>query len=85
MTRRNERSGIKELTRPELDEILNSPGEKYEPLGLYVCPDEVGCTIWTAVDNSTGDAWTEEFGSRMMAVRWLHGYKARNIYGEVLN
>ena len=64
MTRRNEHSGIKELTRPELDEILNSPGEKYEPLGLYACPDDDnGTIIWTAVDNSTGDAWTEEFGS----------------------
>ena len=28
---------------------------------------------WVAVDNSTGDAWTEEFSSKRQAVRWLRG------------
>lgn len=28
---------------------------------------------WVAVDNSTLDAWTEEFPRRRQAVRWLHG------------
>ena len=72
--------------RDFINHLINSPGEKYEPIGKYICEDDVnGTIIWTAVDNSTGDAGTEEFGSRMMAVRWLHGYKAKNIYGEVLN
>ena len=26
---------------------------------------------WVAVDNSTGDAWTEEFTRKRQAVRWL--------------
>lgn len=28
---------------------------------------------WVAVDNSTCDAWTEEFSQREQAVRWLQG------------
>jgi len=28
---------------------------------------------WVAVDNSTGDAWTEEFTRKRQAVRWLRG------------
>ena len=28
---------------------------------------------WVAVDNSTGDAWTEEFSWKRQAVRWLRG------------
>ena len=73
---------IKRLDRPDLNRFL----ETHEPRGKYICEDDVsGTIIWTAVDNSTGDAWTEEFGSRMMAMRWLHGYRVRNIYGEVLN
>ena len=28
---------------------------------------------WVAVDNSTGDAWTEEFTRKRQAIRWLRG------------
>ncbi len=28
---------------------------------------------WVAVDNSTGDAWTEEFARKRQAIRWLRG------------
>lgn len=28
---------------------------------------------WVAVDNSDGDAWTEEFSRKHQAIRWLHG------------
>ena len=77
---------IKKIDRPDLDRLLASPGEKYEPFGLFLCPDDVGnAVIWTAVDNSTGEAWTEEFGGRNTAVKWLHGYAVKNIYGEMVN
>ena len=76
----------KSVNRDFIDRLINSTGAKYEPIGKYLCEEEInGTIIWTAVDNGTGDAWTEEFGNRMMAVRWLHGYRVRNIYGEVLN
>lgn len=28
---------------------------------------------WVAVDNSTGDTWTEEFPRKRQAIRWLRG------------
>jgi len=32
--------------------------ESRQPLGLFLCCDD---RCWVAVDNSDGDAWTEEF------------------------
>ena len=40
------------------------------PLGLFLTKEG---RKWVAVDNSTGDAWTEEFRWRHQAVRWLRG------------
>ena len=28
---------------------------------------------WVAVDNTTGDAWTEELPRKRQAIRWLRG------------
>ena len=30
-------------------------------------------SLWVAVDNSTGDAWTEDFDSKYQAIHWLRG------------
>lgn len=43
---------------------------KYEPLGLFLAPEKDG---WVAVDNPTGDAWTESFDTCRDAVRFLLG------------
>ena len=40
------------------------------PLGLFLAKEG---HKWVAVDNSTGDAWTEEFPRKRQAVRWLKG------------
>ncbi|MDE7244626.1 MAG: hypothetical protein K2O18_11735 [Oscillospiraceae bacterium] len=40
------------------------------PLGLFLTKEG---GKWVAVDNSTGDAWTEEFSRKRQAVRWLRG------------
>lgn len=40
------------------------------PLGLFLTKE--GRT-WVAVDNSTGDAWTEDFTRKRQAIRWLCG------------
>lgn len=40
------------------------------PLGLFLTKE--GRT-WVAVDNSTGNAWTEEFPRKRQAFRWLRG------------
>lgn len=77
---------IKFVAREFLDVLFNSPGKKYTPFGKFVCKDEVnGKVVWVAVDNSHGDAYTEEFTKRKNAVMWLHGYPVQNIQGEPLN
>lgn len=40
------------------------------PLGLFLTKE--GLT-WVAADNTTGDAWTEDFARRRQAIRWLRG------------
>ena len=44
--------------------------ERRTPLGLFLTKEG---RIWVAVDNTTGDAWTEEFSRKRQAVRWLRG------------
>ena len=58
--------GIKKVSGEELDSII----DKREPIGLFYCKDG---RVWVAVDNSTGDAWTEEFKSESAARAWLVG------------
>ena len=40
------------------------------PLGLFLTKEG---RKWVAVDNTTGDAWTEDFRWKRQAVRWLRG------------
>lgn len=67
----------REITHEEASAIINSGGYKkevgfckYSPLGKYLEPypeDEV----FVAIDNETGDAWTEQFYSKTVALNWL--------------
>ena len=57
---------LKEVSGKELESII----DKREPTGLFYCKDG---RVWVAVDNSTGDAWTEEFLSEPAARSWLLG------------
>lgn len=54
------------VTQEDLNRII----ETREPRGLFFCMDEFKCT---AVDNSEGTAWTEEFYVRIIAEKWLEG------------
>ncbi len=57
---------------------------KYEPRGKFIWSGKIkGKVTYTAIDNTTGDAWTEKFDSREMARRWLRGETVMNIHGEV--
>lgn len=77
---------VYDMTREEIYRMLDAPGGSYEPIGRFIVEEVVdGTTIWTAVDNSHGEALIEEFATRRRAVLWLHGYKAVNRYGDVLN
>jgi hypothetical protein len=40
----------------------------YRPRGLFY---KKGETVWVACDNSTGDAWVEEFKTEEKAIKWL--------------
>lgn len=65
------------MSREFLDRVLDSPGESYEPRGLFLCRQEIdGEEVWTAMRNENGEGLTEDFKSRKPAVRWLHGYGA---------
>lgn len=44
--------------------------EHRTPCGLFLTKER---RTWVAVDNTTGDAWTEEFFRKRQAVRWLRG------------
>ncbi len=44
--------------------------EHRTPYGLFLTKES---HKWVAVDNTTGDAWTEEFSRKRQAVRWLRG------------
>lgn len=57
---------IQRVSRKKLEEII----EYRFPFGLYLTKDG---RKWVAVDNLTGDAWTEEFRWKRTAVRWLLG------------
>ncbi len=50
--------------------VLDSVIETYQPKGLYLAYDG---KWWIAVDNSTGSAWTEDFGNQSTAINWLRG------------
>ena len=50
--------------------------EARRPMGLFLAratAESRPGARWVAVDNSTGDAWTEEFGSESAARAWLVG------------
>ena len=71
---------ISYITTEECKAILDSGPGDYAPRGLYIVEDTVqipGTTrrvpFFVAIDNSTGDAWTEEFYSIIVAKQWLAG------------
>lgn len=43
---------------------------KYTPTGMFLTYES---GVWVACDNSTGDAWMEEFATLEEAVDWLNG------------
>jgi len=57
---------IQQVSMVELNKVI----ALYAPRGLFLAK---GNHLWIAVDNSTCDAWTEEFQSKRQAVRWLRG------------
>lgn len=62
-------SKIKIVSAAELSKVIDAPRSNR---GLYLSLESDGTDIvLVACDNSTGDAWVEEFYSTKDAVRWL--------------
>lgn len=64
------------ITQAEAADLLASSYEtgRYEPLGLFLVGEAGG--TWTGIGNSTGNAWTEEFGTQAECLKWLKGENA---------
>lgn len=56
-------SGITQLTRDAANTVIKHRA----PLGLFFVVDEV----IIGIDNTTGDAWTEEFKELDACIQWL--------------
>ena len=60
---------IKIVSAAEMSNIIDKP---HDNIGLYLSLESDGADIViVACDNSTGNAWLEEFYSTKDAVRWL--------------
>lgn len=59
-------SRIHYVSTARLREVIQSMA----PRGLFLAREG---RRWVAADNTTGDAWTEDFSRKRQAVRWLRG------------
>ncbi len=61
-------SDIKKITKEEASQII----ETRTPLGLFYLQDTLNNQpVWVGIDNTAGDAWTEDFKSKAACTRWL--------------
>lgn len=63
-------STIREVGRAEAKNIIT----KKSPIGKYWLFDVATCAF-VAIDNTTGDAWTEEFDTKEDCLKWLEESK----------
>lgn len=67
------KEAIRDITPDTLYEMLNLHG-KGVPIasGLFICSvQRSAAPRYVAVDNTTGEMWTEEFDDSFAAERWL--------------
>lgn len=60
------------MTQAAIEQII----EIREPRGLFLHKDKND--NWVAIDNSTGDAWTEDFKIKQDAIDWLEKINLKN-------
>lgn len=62
---------ITRITQPEANELLSSNrGKGYAPIGQFWLRSD---KRFVAIDNSTGEAWTEEFKTKKSCLKYLKG------------
>ena len=78
---------IRFINKKEAQQLLDGDSDgNYRPLGKFIFVDIVNDEpVFVAIDNSTGEAFTEEFRTRYSATLYLHGRPCTNIYDEKLN
>lgn len=69
---------IRKLIKEEMTEVIDTR----EPRGLFY-GEEGG--LFIGIDNTTGDAWTEEFKTKASCFKWLAGERAKDAHGQWLN
>lgn len=68
---------IKQITQQEVNEIFDNGFEtgKYKPLGYYYVESD---GTYMGIDNSTGNAWVEDFDNLADCIAWLNGDDSDN-------
>lgn len=69
----------KKVTKKEMEEIIKSR----KPLGHFY--RKTSEAVYVGIDNSTGDAWVEEFDSENSLKKWLNGEPVQDVHGYVHN
>ena len=68
--------GVRKVCQEYAEEVI----EKREPLGQFYT---FAGGIWTGIDNSTGDAWTEDFRDFDEMMKWMRGEESVDASGTV--
>jgi hypothetical protein len=72
---------ILEITETEARALIKSNEDGHlEPLGLFWYKDNI-CGHFIAIDNSTGDAYIEEFCTLDDCLKYLHGESCTAVSG----
>jgi hypothetical protein len=66
---------IKIINSAEREKIFDTS----KPIGIFLIIESSG---FTGIDNTTGDAWTEDFKDLSKCLRWLHGEDLEVLEGE---
>lgn len=56
--------------------------EKRTPFGMFWLKEK---GVFIGIDNSTGDAWVEDFKTKKSMERWFDGRPAKSAAGDWLN
>lgn len=73
---RNGKTNIVDMNKDSALKLLDRFGDGMtgpDDEGLFLIVEEDG--MFTAIDNTTGDCWTENFPSRALAVAYLSGFE----------
>lgn len=73
---RNGKTNIVDMNKDSALKLLDRFGDGMtgpDGEGLFLIDEEDG--MFTAIDNTTGDCWTENFPSRALAVAYLSGFE----------